>query len=80
MIGEVLDVVFQNEYSRPIDNSWTQLCTTINSTIEKYGFLGANPSMREFTDERQPTGFQEHAFSIANKKYESTISIAVDAR
>ena len=81
MIGEVLDVVFQNEYSRPIDNTWTQLCTTINSTkaIEKYGFLGANPSMREFKDERQPTGFQEHAFSIANKKYESTISIAVDA-
>jgi phage major head subunit gpT-like protein len=80
MLGEALNTVFQNEYGRPVDNSWMQLCTTINSTkaIEKYGFLGANPSMREFKDERQPTGFQENAFSIANKKYESTISVKSD--
>ena len=81
MIGEALSIVFKNEYNRPVDNSWMQLCTQVNSTkaLEKYGFLGANPSMREFKDERQPTGFQENAFSIANKKYESTISINVDA-
>jgi phage major head subunit gpT-like protein len=81
MIGEALSVVFQNEYQRPLDNSWLQLCTEMNSTkaAEKYGFLGANPSMREFKDERQPSGFQEQAFTIANKKYESTISINVDA-
>lgn len=81
MIGEALSVVFQNEYGRPVDNSWMQLCTEMNSTkaSEKYGFLGANPSMREFKDERQPSGFQEQAFTIANKKYESTISISTDA-
>ncbi|MEN6293163.1 MAG: Mu-like prophage major head subunit gpT family protein [Methanobacterium sp.] len=81
MIGEALSVVFQDEYGRPVDTSWMQLCTEINSTkaTEKYGFLGANPSMREFKDERQPSGFQENAFTIANKKYESTISINVDA-
>lgn len=81
MLGEALNTVFQNEYGRPVDNSWLQLCTEINSTkaSEKYGFLGANPSMREFRDERQPSGFQENAFVISNKKYESTISISVDA-
>ncbi len=81
MIGEALSVVFKDEYARPVDNSWMQLCTEMNSTkaSEKYGFLGANPSMREFRDERQPSGFQENAFTIANKKYESTISINKDA-
>jgi len=81
MIGEALSVVFKDEYTRPVDNSWLQLCTEMNSTkaSEKYGFLGANPSMREFKDERQPSGFQENAFTIANKKYESTISINKDA-
>ncbi len=81
MIGEALSIVFQNEYGRPLNNDWMQFCTEMNSTkaAEKYGFLGANPSMREFTDERQPTGFQENAFMIPNKKYESTISVKVDA-
>ncbi len=45
------------------------------SDQETYAWLGAVPSMREFTDERMPLGFLEHDYSIRNKTWESSIAI-----
>lgn len=45
------------------------------SDQENYAWLGAVPSMREFTDERMPLGLLEHDYSIRNKTWESSIAI-----
>jgi phage major head subunit gpT-like protein len=45
------------------------------SDQETYAWLGAVPSMREFTDERLPLGLLEHDYAIRNKTWESSIAI-----
>ena len=45
------------------------------SDQETYPWLGAVPSMREFTDERMPLGLLEHHYSILNKTWESSIAV-----
>jgi len=46
-----------------------------NSDEESYPWLGAVPTVREFTDERMPLGLLEHSYSIRNKTWESSIAI-----
>lgn len=46
-----------------------------SSDEESYPWLGAVPSVREFTDERMPLGLLEHNFSIRNKTWESSIAV-----
>lgn len=57
-----------------------RIATVINTTqpIQKYGWLGTVPPMREFIDERQPSGLASYAVSIEDKVFESTL--AVDRR
>lgn len=76
-----LKKVFHNEYSREIDDDWKKICMEMPSTgsSETYAWLGATPAMREWIDERKPSGFQEQAFSVTNKTWESTIAIDRDA-
>jgi phage major head subunit gpT-like protein len=45
---------------------------------QKYAWLGTVPPMREFIDERRPSGLASHAVTIDDKVFESTI--AVDRR
>ena len=45
------------------------------SDQETYPWLGAVPSMREFTDERLPLGLLEHDYAIRNKTWESSIAV-----
>lgn len=57
-----------------------QLATFITTTVpvQKYGWLGSTPMMREFLDERQPVGLQERQYTIEDKTFEA--SVAVDRR
>lgn len=45
------------------------------SDEEVYAWLGAVPSVREFTDERMPLGLLEHSYTIRNKTWESSIAV-----
>lgn len=56
---------------------YEQLVTVVPSTAhqENYGWLGALPAMREWTDERLPRGLAAHEFTIVNKDWECTIAV-----
>lgn len=76
-----LKAEFALAYKAELDNNPTErLATVINTTqpIQKYGWLGSVPAMREFVDERRPSGLAAYAVSIEDKVFESTI--AVDRR
>lgn len=76
-----LKAEFELAYRSEIDLSTAeQLATVINTTmpVQKYAWLGAVPPMREFLDERKPSGLSEYAVTIEDKVFES--SIAVDRR
>jgi len=53
------------------------LATVVNTTLpaQKYAWLGAVPPMREFIDERKPSGLSAYALSIEDKVFESTIAV-----
>jgi phage major head subunit gpT-like protein len=57
-----------------------QIATYITTTVpvQKYGWLGSTPTMREFLDERQPVGLQERQYTIEDKTFEA--SLAVDRK
>lgn len=76
-----LKAEFELAYRSEIDLSTAeQIATVINTTmpVQKYAWLGAVPPMREFLDERKPSGLSEYAVTIEDKVFES--SIAVDRR
>lgn len=69
---------FAAAYQAELDTSVTErLATVINTTqpIQKYPWLGAVPPLREFVDERRPSGLAAYAVSIEDKVFESTISV-----
>lgn len=69
---------FAAAYQTELDNSVTErLATVINTTqpIQKYPWLGAVPPLREFVDERRPSGLAAYAVSIEDKVFESTIVV-----
>ncbi len=53
------------------------LATIINTTlpVQNYGWLSASPLMREFVDERRPTGLSTSKVSIEDKVFEATLAI-----
>jgi phage major head subunit gpT-like protein len=57
--------------------NYKDLVTEVPSTgkQETYGWLGAVPSMKEWTDERVPLGLLGHEFTIVNKDWEATIAV-----
>ena len=72
---------FAMAYRSELDNSIAErIATVINTTqpVQKYAWLGTVPPMREFVDERRPSGLSQHAVSIEDKVFES--SLAVDRR
>jgi len=76
-----LKAEFETAYRSEIDLSAAeQIATVVNTTmpVQKYAWLGAVPPMREFLDERKPSGLSEYAVTIEDKVFES--SIAVDRR
>lgn len=73
-----LKAEFAQAYRNELDNSIaSRLATVVNTTqpIQKYAWLGATPPMREFVDERRPSGLQSFAMSLEDKVFESTIAV-----
>lgn len=72
-----LKAIFRQEYERPADMDWKNICMSMPSTgyTETYGFLGSTPAMREWLDSRQATGLQAKPFSITNKDFEATLEV-----
>jgi len=56
---------------------YPEVCTTVTSqgSDEKYGFLGAMPGMREWTGDRNFQTLRAADYTLANKEYESSVSI-----
>lgn len=76
-----LKAEFVLAYKNEVENGLAErLATVIQTTqpIQKYAWLGTVPPMREFVDERRPSGLASYAVSIEDKVFESTI--AVDRR
>lgn len=76
-----LKAEFAMAYKTELDHSLAdQIATIINTSLpsQKYAWLGTVPPMREFVDERRPSGLAANAVSIDDKVFESTI--AVDRR
>ncbi|HWP30471.1 MAG TPA: Mu-like prophage major head subunit gpT family protein [Fimbriimonadales bacterium] len=76
-----LKTEFDLAYRQRVDNGIAlQLATLITTTIpsQKYAWLGNTPVMREFLDERRPTGLNEYNYTIEDKTFEA--SIAVDRK
>ncbi len=73
-----LKAEFAQAYKSEIDVSVAdKIATIINTTlpVQKYSWLGAVPGMREFIDERRPSGMSAQTVSIEDKTFESTIAV-----
>lgn len=69
---------FALAYKSEMDHGISEkIATVINTTqpIQKYAWLGTVPPMREFVDERRPSGLASNAVSIEDKVFESTIAV-----
>ena len=76
-----LKAEFAMAYKTELDTSVAdKIATVINTTqpSQKYAWLSTVPPMREFIDERRPSGMTQNALTIEDKVFESTI--AVDRR
>lgn len=77
---QIIGMIFQF-LAEIIDGSWVgRLSMPFDSdqASEEYAWLGAPPAMREWLGGRQAKGLLENAYTIRNKKYESTIEILCD--
>ncbi|MBL8086696.1 MAG: Mu-like prophage major head subunit gpT family protein [Chthonomonas sp.] len=69
---------FESAYRSEVDESIAQRIATVIHTstpVQKYAWLGSTPPMREFVDERRPSGLSAYAVSIEDKVFESTIAV-----
>lgn len=69
---------FAQAYRNELDTSVAERLATVISTtmpVQRYAWLGATPPMREFLDERRPSGLSEYATTIEDKTFESTIAV-----
>jgi phage major head subunit gpT-like protein len=73
-----LKAEFESAFRNELDQSMVeQIATVVNTTMpsQKYAWLGAVPPMREFLDERRPSGLASNAVTIEDKTFESTIAV-----
>jgi phage major head subunit gpT-like protein len=69
---------FDLAYRTELDLSVAERIATVISTtmpVQKYGWLGTAPAMREFLDERRPGGLASYSVSIEDKVFESSIAV-----
>lgn len=69
---------FAQAYRSELDHSIAdRIATIVNTTlpVQKYTWLGPVPPMREFVDERRPSGLSAHKVTIEDKVFESTIAV-----
>ncbi|MEX5343012.1 Mu-like prophage major head subunit gpT family protein [Pseudomonas sp. I2] len=75
---------FRSEYQRAFDGTptdWQRIATEVPSTSSSntYGWLGQFPAFREWVGERVLRDMATHAYTINNKKFESSVSVPRDA-
>ncbi len=75
---------FRSEYQRAFTDTptdWQQIATEVPSTgsSNTYGWLGQFPAFREWIGERVLRDMATHAYTIVNKKFESSVSVPRDA-
>ena len=63
--------------SQAVVNQFPLLCLEVpsDSDSEDYGWIGQNPALSEWIDERKPQGLLDYGFRLKNKDYESSISV-----
>lgn len=69
---------FFEAYRRQVEGAiYPQIATVIptNLPVQKYGWLGSVPTMREFVDERMPKGLRTFNYTIQDTVWESTIAV-----
>lgn len=74
---------FKTLYSDAFLNApvnWDKIAMTVGSegASETYGWLGQFPQLREWIGPREVVGLKAHAFTIQNKKFESTVGVPRD--
>lgn len=76
LLEDGLKTVFFEALDATVGN-YERIATIIpsESDSEDYPWLGAVPSMREFTDERMPLGLLENNYTIRNRTWESSIAV-----
>lgn len=59
---------------------FNEIATIFRSTSDKesYGWMGANPAMREWTDQRVYKALAAYDYTLTNKHYEGTIEVDKD--
>lgn len=73
-----IEGMFYGEYAARFEGSWAStlgLPTISDSAEETYGFLGANPAMREWIGARQAAVLNKKQFTIRNSPYEASMVI-----
>lgn len=68
------DLAYRSETAEGVAE---RLATVVHTTqpIQKYAWLGTVPPMREFIDERRPSGLAAYAVSIEDKVFESSLAV-----
>jgi len=76
LLSQGVKTVFHRAYESATF-SYGDIVTEVSSAsqAENYSWLGALPTMREWTDERVPRGLLEHDFTITNKDWEVTVAV-----
>lgn len=73
-----LKTEFELAYRAQVQDSIADQIATVVSTslpVQKYGWLGATPPMREFLDERRPAGMSAYSVTIEDKVFEATVAV-----
>jgi len=73
-----LKAEFNQAYQSELDHSIADRIATVISTTQpsqKYAWLGSVPPMREFIDERRPTGMAAYSVTIEDKVFEASLSV-----
>lgn len=62
------------QYTGGVERDWASVVPSSKDT-ESYAWLGANPAMREFIEERVINGLSELSYSLKNKTWETTLGV-----
>lgn len=79
ILKNAIKSTFFEAYNNEPDGIYPELVTVVESgrgrMSETYGFLGNNPAVREWLDERTSGRPDEYEYVIKNRKWESTLEI-----
>ena len=79
-----LFTAYRSEYQRAFTDTptdWQRIATEVpsSSSSNTYGWLGQFPAFREWVGDRVLRDMASHAYTVVNKKFESSVSVPRDA-